>query len=259
MDETSSSTFHPIACESCRNKKSKCDRELPICSQCSSSDTLCRYPPINKRGIPSGYISFIEQRLLETEIVVLELLSAIYESRVPIEPQRLPERDRRLLSEYGQKQAKTHKIEEWRNLPLTTEEQRRTWWLKKSERIAKAAETSGDHPTQRSPAATSPWAANSSRNIHDESTQVLLGAEQATILPGQPPGMQVSWRPVADGTGLSEPDTNLEHLDQNTTGFSPLEDISGEGYPDVPEAPTPPCQSTLQSHSAADARWRKYF
>ncbi|KAJ6194983.1 hypothetical protein J3E72DRAFT_197374, partial [Bipolaris maydis] len=190
---------------------------------------------------------------------VLELLSAIYESRVPIEPQRLPERDRRLLAEYGQKQAKTHKIEEWKNLPLSTEEQRRTWWLKKSERIAKAAETSGDHPTQKSPTATSPWIASSSRTIHDEGTQVLLGAEQAALLPGQPPGMQVPWRPVVDGTGSSKPDTNLEHLDQSTAGFSPLEDIGGEGYSDVPEAPTPPCQPTLQSHSAVDARWRKYF
>jgi hypothetical protein len=210
------------------------------------------------RGIPSGYISFIEQRLLETEIVVLELLSAIYASRVPIEPQRLPETDRRLLAEYGQKQAKSHKIEEWKNLPLATEEQRRAWWVKKSERIARSAEASGDCSSQKSPATTSSRAADSPRTVNFEGTQAS-GAMQSTLPPIQHPVTQVPWRPVAGGSGLSEPDSSLGHLDLHNTNLSELENIADDGYAGISETPTPPSQSVLQSQSTADARWRKYF
>lgn len=212
------------------------------------------------RGIPSGYVSFIEQRLLETEIVVLELLSAIYKSHVPIEPQRLPEGDCRLLAEYSQKQAKSHKIEEWKNFPLATEVQRRTWWLEKTERIAKAEDASSDRVAHKSPVATSPWVASSPRTIHEEGAVISVATQSAYVPIQQPPQVQSSWRPIADGSGQPELDANLGHLDQQTAGFSIVGNMAVEGCSGMPEVPTPPpSQSTLQSDPSADARWRKYF
>jgi len=86
---------------------------------------------VDDRGIPSGYLSFVEQRLFDTELVALELLSAIYNSQTPIEVQRLSDIDRQSLAEYGQKQSKAAKIDEWKSLPLNTDEQRHEWWLKR--------------------------------------------------------------------------------------------------------------------------------
>jgi hypothetical protein len=44
-------------------KRSQCDRELPVCSQCISAGTSCRYPPINKR--------YKESDLRETKLTVV--------------------------------------------------------------------------------------------------------------------------------------------------------------------------------------------
>ncbi|KAF2016940.1 hypothetical protein BU24DRAFT_440112 [Aaosphaeria arxii CBS 175.79] len=118
---------HPIACESCRNKKTKCDRDLPRCTQCISTRTNCQYPPVNKRGLPSGYITFIEQRLLETEIVVLDLLSAIYDGHQNSIPPTAPGDDK-AIAELSAKQSKQEKLEEWRRFPLHTELERLKWF-----------------------------------------------------------------------------------------------------------------------------------
>ncbi|KAF2444464.1 hypothetical protein P171DRAFT_432493 [Karstenula rhodostoma CBS 690.94] len=135
MDE--SNNYHPIACEACRNKKSKCDRDLPVCSQCASSGVTCRYPPTNKRGIPSGYIALVEQRLLESEIVIFELLSTLYNYNPSIRQHQLSYYERRSLEEFSRTQSKSKKVDEWTNFPLLTDEQRRAWWLKKQESIGR--------------------------------------------------------------------------------------------------------------------------
>jgi hypothetical protein len=106
----------------------QCDRELPICSQCSTNNLTCQYPTINKRGIPSGYISLLEQRLLETELVLFELLSTLYNSSTPIEPYRSTAFQREAIAAFMMKQSKNEKIEEWRGKGLATDEQRYGWW-----------------------------------------------------------------------------------------------------------------------------------
>ncbi|KAF9249633.1 transcriptional regulator family: Fungal Specific TF [Penicillium roqueforti] len=57
----------PISCETCRQRKCKCDRKLPCCSQCSNEPSRCVYPESGKRGLPLGYLNQLEQRLAETE------------------------------------------------------------------------------------------------------------------------------------------------------------------------------------------------
>ncbi|KAL3953469.1 hypothetical protein ACCO45_011425 [Purpureocillium lilacinum] len=68
--------FHPIACETCRRKKRKCDRELPTCGQCSNDTSQCRYADQGKRGLPLGFVSALEKRLAETENALYRVIQA---------------------------------------------------------------------------------------------------------------------------------------------------------------------------------------
>ncbi|KAH8879779.1 hypothetical protein GQ53DRAFT_23883 [Thozetella sp. PMI_491] len=64
----------PIACEACRQRKRKCDRLIPVCTQCTDTPSRCKYPSPNKRGIPVGYVSRLERRLAETEAALYRAL-----------------------------------------------------------------------------------------------------------------------------------------------------------------------------------------
>lgn len=71
-----------IACEPCRHKKCKCDRRLPICTQCKSTPAKCHYPEKNRRGIPAGYVNALEKRLAETERALFFALAEIHAGTV---------------------------------------------------------------------------------------------------------------------------------------------------------------------------------
>jgi len=82
------------------------------------------------RGLPSGYVSCLEQRLRETELALFETLSSIYEFG-----------ERNVSNQQGfepspfasnTETSKAVKIEEWERLPLLSHEQRQTWWRSKS-------------------------------------------------------------------------------------------------------------------------------
>ncbi|CUM67408.1 uncharacterized protein PRCAT00005102001 [Priceomyces carsonii] len=51
------------ACYFCRSKKSKCDGAQPTCSSCRKEGTKCTYPPIKKRGLPTGRLQELEKKL----------------------------------------------------------------------------------------------------------------------------------------------------------------------------------------------------
>ncbi|PVH95321.1 hypothetical protein DM02DRAFT_675568 [Periconia macrospinosa] len=133
MQTEQATELHPIACENCRNKKSKCSRTIPACAQCTASGASCRYPNGNKRGIPPGYISVLEKRLLETELVLFESLCALYASPVQIEPFRSSQAQREAIAEFSYKQSKTEKLEEWNTCSLGADCDRMSWWQKRCE------------------------------------------------------------------------------------------------------------------------------
>ncbi|KAH7080910.1 hypothetical protein FB567DRAFT_115638 [Paraphoma chrysanthemicola] len=253
MSETTD--FHPIACESCRNKKSKCDREIPRCSQCATSGSSCQYPPVNKRGIPSGYLSFIEQRLFETELVVFELLSAIYKSQRPIELQHVSHLERQVLADLSQKQSKSLKIEEWKSLPLTTDESRHEWWLRRHELIAHNGQANGTGPTQNARTPQETWldASPSSAQYEDMPSHLRMHAQQPAPSTPQAPTFVDTWQPlpseIVSATSASfrandELHTNTAHPE--TTA----KDDNGVAFTTLAE---PPAQSMNAE------RWRKYF
>ncbi|KAH7349183.1 hypothetical protein BKA66DRAFT_293442 [Pyrenochaeta sp. MPI-SDFR-AT-0127] len=241
-----SSTYHPIACECCRNKKSRCDRELPTCSQCTSSGTACRYPPINKRGIPSGYISIIEQRLLETELVVLELLSTIYNSNIPIDSRRISKQSCVSLANFSQKQSKSAKLEEWKNLPLSTDEQRHSWWAKKQELMAAEAREDAEGPSHHSPTQTNAW---------PETSPMSAQYEERRSNVVYPPPLDTAQQQLQTPVAIWQ---------------SPLVTPPMPGIPTIPEVNEsstthPPATIAVSAEDARDPylstaeRWRKYF
>ncbi|KAK5044753.1 hypothetical protein LTR84_010527 [Exophiala bonariae] len=49
------------ACDSCRQKKNRCDGVRPACSQCAAGGIKCMYgAQTRKRGLPTGYVRILE-------------------------------------------------------------------------------------------------------------------------------------------------------------------------------------------------------
>ncbi|KFY82161.1 hypothetical protein V500_10768 [Pseudogymnoascus sp. VKM F-4518 (FW-2643)] len=84
------------------------------------------------RGIPSGYISSLEERLIETEIALFEALSFInihFHQDSYIQSESSQHRD--AFTEHSMALSKQAKVEEWKFIPLTFEDQRKTWFREK--------------------------------------------------------------------------------------------------------------------------------
>ncbi|KAH7317681.1 hypothetical protein BKA65DRAFT_514968 [Rhexocercosporidium sp. MPI-PUGE-AT-0058] len=116
------------SCEPCKRKKCKCDRQLPSCGQCDASKLSCTYVESNKRGIPTGYLGLLEQRLGETEVLLYQALSElqtlklqnIFQSvpRSPAIPDPIPREVN---------PSKQVRMEEWREYPLRTADEVERW------------------------------------------------------------------------------------------------------------------------------------
>ncbi|KAH6625551.1 hypothetical protein C7974DRAFT_396279 [Boeremia exigua] len=240
-----SSGFHPIACESCRNKKSKCSREIPICSQCTVTGVTCRYPQINKRGIPSGYVSLIEQRLHETEIFVLEVLSVLQELGASVEQRhRLSNNQRQLLTDIAQKQLKSDKIEEWKSSPLGTDQQRQAWWTAKRDCISRP-DTSSTHEMLDTDIND---ASEFSPDVFES-----MGDFESVFSPVQP-STQRTLLAVGSPAGLSEEAGNRVHITV-ATDVRPLEVDKVAATPPLP----PASPISIRSRAEPADKWRKYF
>ncbi|KAI8317784.1 Depudecin biosynthesis cluster-specific transcription activator DEP6 [Colletotrichum sp. SAR11_240] len=126
----SSSTFQsPIACESCRQRKRRCDRKLPFCLQCSHEPGRCQYPEQSKRGIPNGYLNKLETRLAETEAALFRVLSGTMDSQT-YDAASSPA----LLSQaaWTPRQNKVDRVKEWESLPLQTPTDVQAWFRSKA-------------------------------------------------------------------------------------------------------------------------------
>ncbi|KAI8267633.1 Depudecin biosynthesis cluster-specific transcription activator DEP6 [Colletotrichum sp. SAR11_239] len=126
----SSSTFQsPIACESCRQRKRRCDRKLPFCLQCSHEPGRCQYPEQSKRGIPNGYLNKLETRLAETEAALFRVLSGTMDNQT-YDAASSPA----LLSQaaWTPRQNKVDRVKEWESLPLQTPTDVQAWFRSKA-------------------------------------------------------------------------------------------------------------------------------
>ncbi|TKW53293.1 hypothetical protein CTA1_2345 [Colletotrichum tanaceti] len=91
----------PIACESCRQRKRRCDRKL---------------------GIPNGYLNKLETRLAETEAALFRVLSGALDSASSPALLGLPQ------AAWTPRQNKVDRAREWDSLPLQTPDDIRAWF-----------------------------------------------------------------------------------------------------------------------------------
>lgn len=62
------------ACDICRVKKNRCDGKRPSCSNCEFSNLRCTYTPgQKKRGLPTGYISDLEKKVIAYQALLAQL------------------------------------------------------------------------------------------------------------------------------------------------------------------------------------------
>ncbi|KAH8749469.1 hypothetical protein BGZ57DRAFT_915007 [Hyaloscypha finlandica] len=115
------------SCESCKRKKCKCDRKLPICGQCASSPQLCKYTENNKRGIPGGYLGALETRLNETEIALYNALCELRKLKIESAFTDHPDLSEPLQSRQTDGN-KYSRMNEWVRYPLKRSEELETWW-----------------------------------------------------------------------------------------------------------------------------------
>ncbi|CAN9314446.1 unnamed protein product [Alternaria alternata] len=202
-------------------------------------------------------------RLLETEFVVLELLSTIYSSQVPIETQRLSDTDRRVLAESVQKQAKSSRVEEWKRHPLNTDEERLSWWSKRQDILTKGVEANASYIAQVSPASTEPWVTESSPAVPQYEDLQLSAIERLNVPPAQQPQpTRSAWQAVPDISENIEPVSVTQGQVQDMALVPPVRNFASEGYHDDRlERPAPSVQHTtaLHSRSSTTEQWRKYF
>ncbi|KAF4774787.1 hypothetical protein HER10_EVM0003356 [Colletotrichum scovillei] len=120
----------PIACESCRQRKRRCDRKLPFCLQCSHEPGRCQYPEQSKRGIPNGYLNKLETRLAETEAALFRVLSGALDHTQGFDsassPALLPQ------AAWTPRQNKVDRVKEWDSLPLQTPDDIQAWYRSKA-------------------------------------------------------------------------------------------------------------------------------
>ncbi|KAH7386271.1 hypothetical protein BKA64DRAFT_680546 [Cadophora sp. MPI-SDFR-AT-0126] len=117
------------SCEPCKRKKCKCDRQLPSCGQCETSKLSCTYGESTKRGIPTGYLGLLEQRLSETEILLYHALSELRALKLQQNtyssiPGTLDIPDPIPRETNAPKQVR---MEEWKEYPLKKEEDIERW------------------------------------------------------------------------------------------------------------------------------------
>ncbi|KAH7001224.1 hypothetical protein EDB80DRAFT_721771 [Ilyonectria destructans] len=132
--------LNPIACSYCRQRKRKCDRQLPHCLQCRHDPSNCHYPEQNKRGIPIGFINRLEARLVETEDALYRVLQFIDQRSVD-EPNSL----------HHSRQSKADRIKEWDNLPLQSMDEVHQWY---QQRIGATPSSAGDLSIDNPPPST---------------------------------------------------------------------------------------------------------
>lgn len=57
-------TIHPwFRCERCKERKIKCDRQLPTCHRCLRSNVCCEYAGRRKPGFPAGHRQLLEAKI----------------------------------------------------------------------------------------------------------------------------------------------------------------------------------------------------
>lgn len=103
------------------------DCHSPSCTHCIDAKVACHYPEAKQRGPQVGYLAVLESRLVNTEAVLYDALSRLYQQG---DAQGEPvDRIVKRLQERYANMPYSAKTSEWNQQPLLAEEDRQRWWL----------------------------------------------------------------------------------------------------------------------------------
>ncbi|KAI4848866.1 hypothetical protein E4T44_03686 [Aureobasidium sp. EXF-8845] len=87
--------------------------------------------PAPAKGLPSGYLANIEERLAQTEVALLQALSTLHASEVRVRPEQhqllVSDRAAGKARELEFNEVRIARVEEWKKFPLETPEQQLLW------------------------------------------------------------------------------------------------------------------------------------
>ncbi|KAF2012940.1 hypothetical protein BU24DRAFT_425535 [Aaosphaeria arxii CBS 175.79] len=137
-DGTGKTTRISLACIACRSRKHKCSGEKPRCAQCTTNNIACEWPTQQKRGPPKQYINSLETRLLETESVLLGLLSTVSSEQLQVAFHHIASSGVAQAPSQYQSENESDgvnsirpsnlKPSHWSSFPLDSPENVRRWW-----------------------------------------------------------------------------------------------------------------------------------
>lgn len=191
----------------------------------------------------------MEQRLLESEIVIFELLSTLYGDSPTITRKSLSQKECQLLSEFAKAQSKSKKVEEWKNFPLATEEQRQVWWQKKQEMVNMFGRNANGQ-------ANTPSQSETFQDASPVSTGSVLDTRSDVPLPPvqghyNPTTNLNRWEVELESSLIHEPNLAMEESETRNSFLSAV------GV-QVAAADSPKGHPSPGLRPSSD-RWRKYF
>lgn len=202
---------------------------------------------------------------------MFELLSTMQQLHAPLESYRSLDEECEAITDFSAKQSKSAKIEEWKNMPLISKEQRQRWWQSKKDLIHTRAQS-----IQREPQ-VSPALQKSTWEVVQEVSPALAHFEESpiravSITPDlsmeqnieslqtydpapiwQPPAPGPDWPEYVHAEGSSQEEGRMEGsfgglLRPVDSEISVLSPDRSEGRPRLPEP-----------GSLSEPQWRKYF
>jgi hypothetical protein len=168
---------------------------------------------IHYRGLPSGYLANIEERLAQTEVALLQALSALHESGVQVRPEhhqlRVPDAAVGKARELEFNEVRIARAEEWKKFPLETPEQQLLWTRNR----LKTTETPSTTDSAESWDETTHLTRNSRKRRHyGETGQAGDGRQKAALEGRDPPGLEADHGP--DFT-MSTASPSMAHPDKS--------------------------------------------
>lgn len=267
-----------MACDACRVKKCKCERQLPSCAQCTAAGLACIYAEAHRRGFPPGYIAALERRLLESELALFDALTTVQHGSSPTGSSFDPEQVTLLLVKRGTSQFKAASIKEWQQLPLTTPDHRRVWYQSKMSDFSQAADRDGTAVTRSLAPAPAPssMAATIAAPIGEGGTDNSLwtmGRASAVDFPNSATQLPLPTTGTATANTMFRPgDTRAG----NTPSLSPVQVSRHQEQPPQPQhrqfatrgGQADPVEmhgnaesTTSESHAQrlSSSQWRRFF
>lgn len=165
----------------------------PSCTHCIDAKATCHYPEAKQRGPQVGYLAVLENRLVNTEAVLYDSLSKLYQpgsERVLDEPM---DRIVKRLQERYANMPYSAKTSEWHHQPLLAEEDRQRWWLAHQQIMSDSESPHASGSADRKRRAMS----HSSSRTVDTGEPGFITSENHSRAPYSPADIRSSERPLS--------------------------------------------------------------